>query len=42
MIIQRYNAEAREHGRFREPGVITFKEGEAINADLDQGSSSYK
>ena len=42
MIIQRYNSEAREHGRFREPGVITFKEGEAINADLDQGSSSYK
>lgn len=42
MIIQRCNAEAREHGRFREPGVITFKEGEAINADIDQGSSSYK
>lgn len=41
-IIQRHNAEAREHGRFREPGVIIFKEGEAINADIDQGSSSYK
>lgn len=26
----------------QEPGVIIFKEGEAINADIDQGSSSYK